>query len=183
MSSTTNYPGTGADDSAVGAVAWSSPAGATADGGTSAFSFIDIGEDTHYLKVTNFGFAVPAGATINGVAVEVERRVSTPGAAAVRDSVLRLVKGGAVVGGNKAAATNWTNSFVVASYGSASDLWGTTLTGADVNASNFGVVLSAVNHVSSDDIYSAQVDFIRVTVYYTASSGAASATVMLMGGD
>lgn len=29
---------------------------------------------SHYLKATNFGFTIPAGATINGILVEVERK-------------------------------------------------------------------------------------------------------------
>lgn len=32
------------------------------------------GDQSHYLKATNFGFSIPAGATINGILVEIERR-------------------------------------------------------------------------------------------------------------
>ena len=32
---------------------------------------------THYLKATNFGFSIPAGATINGILAEVEKKHSS----------------------------------------------------------------------------------------------------------
>lgn len=34
-------------------------------------------EISHYLKATNFGFAIPSGATINGINVEIKRRFNT----------------------------------------------------------------------------------------------------------
>ena len=36
---------------------------------------ITTGEVTHYLKATNFGFSIPAGATIDGIIVDVENRL------------------------------------------------------------------------------------------------------------
>jgi hypothetical protein len=174
------YPGTGADDNAVGTRTWSNPSGITADGGAVASTSLSALSVTHYLKGTNFGFAVPVGATITGVVVEIERG-DFDETDQVVDSVVKLIKGGVVSGNNKATATTYSPSaFEVASYGGSSDLWGLTLTPTDVNASNFGVVLSAA---TTSGAGAPLVDFVRVTAHYTTSSGAASATVMLMGGD
>lgn len=61
----------------------------------------------------------------------------------VRDSSIRLVKGGTIVGDDNASATNWTDEDVVATYGGSSDLWGATWTSSDINADDFGIVVSA----------------------------------------
>lgn len=81
----------------------------------------------------------------------------------VEDSVVKLVKGGVVVGSNLGdTVTKWPSSDVEVSYGGVSNLWGTTLAPADVNASNFGVVLSALNVAGT-----AKVDRIAVRVHFS----------------
>lgn len=115
---------------------------------------------THYLKATNFGFAIPVGAEIMGIVVEVERKAS--GASVARDNRVRIVKGGAIGTTDKASASAWPTSDAYASYGSDSDLWGETWTRDDINASNFGVAISALALGSG----TASIDHIRITVYY-----------------
>lgn len=61
---------TAADDSAVGTITWASPSNALAS--DNAYATAAVGT-SHYLKVTGFGFSVPATATITGVEVKVER--------------------------------------------------------------------------------------------------------------
>lgn len=85
------------------------------------------------------------------------------GAHVAADTTLKLVKGGSVAGSNKATADQWPTTFAYANYGGSLDLWGTTLTPADVNASNFGVVLSATLTTGAE----LRVDTIRMTVYYS----------------
>jgi hypothetical protein len=181
MSTATTLPGTGADSNAVGTVTWTTPGNVTAEGaGVASAALSAINNTTHYLKATSFGFAVPGGATVTGVEVEVSR-TDVDETESVTDFSVRLVKGGVVSGDDKASGDRWpAGSLEVALYGSDADLWGLTLTPADVNASTFGAVVSAA---TSGGAGSAAVDFIRVTVHYTTASGAASATVMLMGGD
>lgn len=89
--------------------------------------------------------------------------VGLRGAATVVDSVVRLVKGGTVVGSDKKdGTTNWPSAVATVDYGGSNDLWGTSWTPADVNGTTFGVVLSAL--VSSGLAY---VDTIYLTVYYS----------------
>jgi len=86
------------------------------------------------------------------------------GAAVVADNIVKLVKGGSVVGTSQAVGTAWGTTDATISYGGAASLWGTTLTAAEVNAADFGIVLSAT--VTSG---LARVDAITLTVYYTIS--------------
>lgn len=153
-------PGTMADDSSVGSLIWNNPDNAktsnnvytTAVGGR-------YGGISHYLKATNFGFTVPAGAVINGILVQFERKAT----GTVSDLYVRIVKAGAVKTTNRAKAGNWSTTEAYYTYGSSSDLWGQTWTVAQINASNFGVVLSA----SCAPAGTAWVDHIRIKVYYT----------------
>lgn len=60
----------------------------------------------------------------------------------ITDTTVRLVKAGTVVGSNLAAAGQWPQTATMQSYGSGSELWGTTWSPSEVNASTFGVVFS-----------------------------------------
>ncbi len=77
------------------------------------------------------------------------------------DNSVRLIKGGVIVGSNY-AKTNvaWPTADAYETYGGPTDLWGTTWTPAEINANNFGVVLSGIVQGSA-----LQVDHIRITVY------------------
>lgn len=131
-------------------------------------SVVNDGEVTEYLRCTDYGFAVPATAAINGIAVTVRRTVSsTAGGSIVSDEVVQLVKANVAVGNNKASTTAYPTGWVDAAYGNSSDLWGTTWTPAEINAANFGMVFAAqkVNNASGNRTVS--VDVIRVAVTYT----------------
>jgi hypothetical protein len=157
------------DSSNGGTVSWASPLNATTSDNQYATSAGATGALSYYLKATNFGFNIPATNTIVGIVVEIERKSSIPpSGTGVVDNTVKLVKGGTVVGDNKADTANaWPTSDTYKSYGGSNDLWGTTWTPSDINTSTFGVVLS-VNFYASGPL-TAYVDHIRVTVYYAAS--------------
>jgi len=120
---------------------------------------------SHYLKVTNFGFAIPGGSTITGIVVNVERHESA--ANGCKDNRVRIVKGGVIGTTDRASATEWPTSDASVEYNSTSpdhtDLWGETWTVADINASNFGVAISALGINGGQ----ALIDYISITVYYS----------------
>jgi len=165
-----NNPSTGTNVS-LGNNAWSSPGNITSSDDTYASAPYSNSTDTDNLQGTGYGFSIPAGATINGITVSVERHYTGPGVAI--DST-RLVKAGVAVGSSKAGGV-WPLSDATATYGSSSDLWGTTWTATDVNASNFGVLLGASdNTVGSSG--TAFVDTMTITVTYTVASTVTSVT-------
>jgi Tfp pilus assembly protein PilX len=81
------------------------------------------------------------------------------------DQDVYLLKAGAPVGSNHSSTAAWGTSDATQAYGSSSDLWNTTWTTSEVNASNFGVRLKVVNG-SSTASNTASVDYVTVTVYY-----------------
>lgn len=176
-------PGTLASDGAHGSNAWSNPSNAASSNDT--YASVATDGTSEYLKATNFGFAIPAGATINGIVVDIERKAAMAG---VTDDRVRIVKGGTVQTEDKAAPGTWPTDDTVATYGDSSSLWGAAWTAGDINDSGFGVVLSV--SVTSDQ---ADVDHITITVHYTeeiptdghylfSPSAAAAASVAARGG-
>jgi hypothetical protein len=157
-----------------GDVAWSDPNAVKVSNNAycTISSAFNSASDT--IDVTNFSFAVPSGATINGIDVEIECKGSGVGVAG--DSFVQLLKAGSAVGSNKALGSAWPTSDTYVSHGGASDLWGTTWTDSQINASNFGVRFAAVINTSG----TASVDHIRITVYYTEGGGGGSAGAALL---
>ena len=85
---------------------------------------------------------------------------------ALKDNNVQLLKAGSAVGSNKATTTTWGTTDSTITYGSTSDLWGTTWTAADVNASNFGLRFSAKNTTVGGASSTASIDYISITVQY-----------------
>lgn len=145
---------------------WVSPGNISANDGAfasiTAASF-DAGDDSFRLKAQNFGFTIPAGATIDGIVVEIERGNA---AGAASDNEVRLYDStGTLVGDNKAAAGDWPAAGTIATYGGSTDTWNAALDEVDINDADFGVAFIANADAANTDI---TVDFIRVTVHYTA---------------
>jgi len=143
--------------------AWTSPDNAIGDDGASAtitmgsiFLISDwlIGNVTHGLG---------PGDIINGITVSVKRKY-TPDNDGPCTGELQIVKDGSLVGDAK-SISNWPETTTWSSdYGGASDLWGTTATGAN----SIGV---AVSGHAADKYDVLEVFAFRVTIYYSTGDG------------
>lgn len=154
-----SYAQTGDTDTSVGSVSWTNAGNIGLSDNVYATATLTGGTKSQYLKATNFGFNISG--TVKGVIVEVEAKSSTT----VGDYSVKLVKGGVIIGEERAALGNATLSSgdTTRVYGRSDDLWGTTLSEADLNASDFGVVLSYKRNGSSSSTVS--VDAVRMYVY------------------
>lgn len=171
-----NSPDSGADDAGIGTIAWTNPGNVLAsDDARAVATNIPLSALSHYLVATDYDFTIPAGATINGIVVQIERHGTS--ATGIKDNVVRLVKGGVISGDNTAdTSTAWPNGTDgTATYGSSSDLWGLTWTADDINATNFGVAVVATNVDVSTR--SARVDHITITVHYTETQTVAPTSI------
>lgn len=172
-----SLPTVAATDAAYGSVAWANADFILANDGTraTAAGVSNGGPPTVLLVGTDFDFAIPAGATINGIEVVIDR---TSANAACRDSLVSLYLGGAVVGDNKAdVAVQWPASLTEKTYGGPADTWGVVLTANDVNDAGFGVAVSCEKNVAAAGGPGA--DYLSVTVHYTEASGVASRSMMM----
>lgn len=172
MTSTTKNS-TSAVDNGGGSDAWDSLTGiVSGDSGNAAGVSINNSE-TNYIKVY-FGLTtsdIPSGSTIDGIqfAAHVDGDSNY-----VQDVHVYLVKAGTVQTGgtNKANAARWKNGFsgTTQTYGanaSVSSTWGVTVTDSDLRSASFGIAISATGE-SGD---SAWVDYVALTVWYTAPAG------------
>ena len=161
------------DDNSIGDFSFSSPGNAvSSDNSRSSASALLtlLNGNTHYLKVTGFGISIPLLATVTGIKVEIEKSaIGINVFATVKDNEIKLVKGNVPVGDNKALSSSWNGTEDYDSYGDTTDTWGTTWTPAEVNASDFGVVVSAKIAGLLTLLPSARIDHIRVTVFYIVS--------------
>ena len=167
--------GAGANQAGVGTVAWSSTGNVVASDNTRASAILSAGNQSQYLVASSFGFSVPGGSTIDGIVVEVERHGSNTN---VLDNRVRIVKGGVIGSTDKSSVSQWpitSGSEAYASYGGTSDLWGETWTASDINASDFGVAVSAKN-TNPKILRVANVDHVRITVYYTEGTTTTTTT-------
>lgn len=158
-----NFPTTVVNDPAVGTLAWENPEAAAVSDDNPAFAL--LGNEApntvmNYLKATDFGFAIPASAVIEGIEVLIERL-----GVFVSDAGLYLVKGGVVGGADRSALGEWT-AFpdTIVPYGGSNDLWGETWTAADINDPGFGFAMSLTHHMSG----LALIDSISIRVFYNA---------------
>jgi hypothetical protein len=150
-----NYAGT------ASTTGWSSASNATGTPDSACAS--RSGSGGAALDLTNFGFTIPDAATINGITVDVKFAGTTAGAGG--DGVrVRLLKGGSPTVTSQdifpIAGQNTCSTSAFGTVGSPTDLWGTSWTASDINATNFGVRLSKLGSGTS------YVDSVRITVEY-----------------
>lgn len=150
---------------------WLTPANAqTADGSYATVSVtlaLLSTEVTDYLQATGFGFAIPPTATICGVNVAIlHTRLDLLLLGTISDNSVKLVSGGVIGGTEHASAALW-GAPATANYGGSNDLWGLTLTPAIVNASNFGVAVSAKLGGLLGLVLEAGVDAIQIQITYS----------------
>ena len=159
--------GTCADAAGIGTVVWGTPTNAQTTNDLYATAALNNNAVSRYLKCTGFGFAIPAGSTIQGITVQWERKGtnSTPPATKViSDSAVRIVKGGAIGSlANKANAAAWPIGDNVMAYGGVADLWGDSWAATDINLNTFGAAISAQ---SGSNGLIASVDSVAITVTY-----------------
>jgi len=170
--------GTGANDATVGTVAWTNAGNITAnDGADATASAVAASSTTQFLKATNFGFTIPATATIDGIIFTIEASAS---GSPVLDTRVSVVKANGSIGAtNLSDEQNWGTGPALFNYGSSTSLWGETWTAADINDADFGVVFQALNASASNKDVSA--DYVSCTVHYTLKLTAAQASLTLSG--
>ena len=152
-----NSPVTVVSDNSFGDNAWTTPGDAVSSNDVYAVNTITMVVNTEYLKATDFGFTIPANATIDGITVSVERK-ATQVSSGIQDVRVRIVKGGVIGTTDKSITDTWETTDTTKTYGSSSDLWGETWTGDDINATNFGFVIAGAVILSNGGVASSELN-------------------------
>lgn len=166
---------TGTNVMGVGTIAWANPDRITGQDSLYASANFSSVQQTNYLEASNFDFSsIPAGSTINGIVVTINRFQSGT-YSAITDKVISLILEGSLIGTGKVPpGGSWSPIMPTpVSFGGSSDLWGTSVTLANIQDSTFGVVLSINGAGGLTNV--GFVDYISMTITYTPPvlSGAA----------
>lgn len=125
---------------------------------------------TDYLDARSFGFTLPAESVICGIELSVEKRgQGIIIGSSIKDNEIKLMKNGTPCGTDHSSSTAWATTDEIVTYGGPGDLWGTTWTAADINAADFGCLISAqMNSGLAGVFLQAEIDYIKVSVHYSA---------------
>jgi hypothetical protein len=134
-------------------------------------------QTVNYFVITGLSSTIPSGATVNGITVKIERYNSgTTGdfPLTIVDNAIYLTKDGSTtVGSNKSTGATWQSSDnnTTVDFGGAADLWGTTWTAAEINASTFGIMISpAISFSASENGSNVLIDAVTITIDYTGGA-------------
>jgi len=163
MSVVTLAPGAAANGGG-GDQGWINASNVLADDSDYAVVSLGSGQTSDILQVDNFGFAIPTGATILGIALTIKR----DSLGDTVDSSIRVVDStGTPQGSDKAdGVTTWPGSFGTGSYGSSSDDWSAGLDDADINSTSFGFRIQCTTASGS----SARIQYVEASVYYSGGT-------------
>lgn len=126
------------------------------------------GQYTQVLKISNFGFSIPADARIEGIEVVLIRKADV--ADAIVDKAVQLMRDNVQVGADLRLSSRWDETWTAVYYGDGVEDWDHAWSVHEINSAGFGVAISAMNLGA---IATPQVDEVLVTVHFTygASSG------------
>lgn len=147
--------------------AWTNPQNAAASDDVYSSATISSG-GTPIHKTAGFGFNIPAGSTINGIEISVERNSDFCFSTCFIDLQASLMKDGS----NPIASSNqvipndyWPATDTVKTYGGPSNLWGQSWTVDEINSSNFGFAISAFKMAAGTK--TVNIDYVSAKIYYT----------------
>jgi hypothetical protein len=159
MASTGNvFPTAAASVDRAGSAAWNNPTNVFSDNATSATQAVAGVAD--YLVTSGYGFSIPTNATIIGVTVRVEASETGSGSATYTPQ-LHSNTTPTLIGSAKSPVTVTTGP-TISTNGSATDLWGATLTPAIVNDAGFGVSIWSV-----DTNNTLSIDYVTIAIEYS----------------
>lgn len=155
------YAGTGAS-SGTG-TAWANPTRIVANDNSNATSSPAAFGSTATLGGTQYGFAIPSYATIDGI--EFTMGIAGTGGGSIITAVHFSKDGTTLSGTNLAASPVSINAFEQPyTFGGPTELAGQTWTPAEINASTFGTLIRCAPGVSASTF---SCDYHRVTIYWS----------------
>lgn len=151
-----------------GTISWTTPNSVTlSDNVYAVATFGSNNTSSCRLQANNFGFAIPAGDIIDDIEVLAESFASN----ALMDSAVYLIKNGIVSGNNAAKSSALPVTETLLGY-DLPNLWGLSLTPADINAASFGVAF-VDRRSATGGSRTANIDQITVKVFHHTSTAMA----------
>ncbi len=136
------------------------------DSSVSSTGGFNSNQGTAYVSGTGYGFSIPVRSTINGIQYTI-RQCNSNLSGFTQTNYYSLELGDALIGTVKNDQDQHLRSSCTTEHtlGGSSDMWGTSLTVAQVNNSTFGGAFAVYSNGGGNGSYS--VDVIKITVFYT----------------
>lgn len=148
---------------AAGSIAWETPDNALAVDGVFARAVLDNDQQSEHLRVTGYGFSLPAAAQIKGVVVQLKRQ----GENKIVDGNIELWLDGKPSDRPKFVASGWPTKTGTHHYGQEVDTWGDDLSPELVGRAGFGTEIYAKRRVDAGaGPIAAEVESLLITVWY-----------------
>ena len=145
-----------------GNVAWSNPGRITTADDSYSTCAISYGyKKSQLLIANNFGFSIPAGATITNVSFTYRRDLTT---ATCTENTIQMTDAYTSLTGNNKASGYWDGTPTESTRSGDSTYWGVTLTPTLMNDAGFGLMIKVEYNGYST---TARVDWVSCTVTYT----------------
>lgn len=157
---------------------WDTFDGVTRKDSGSANIRLDAPEISETLSLTNLDLRVTAGATIRGIAVHIRRRTFATDNGNGSDRTVALLGGSGTSANRADVTTPWPFSFTEAVYGGPTDLWGMSLTQAQVNATTFGVRIDVQSTAGANNV-ELELDHVWVEVFTSTGDDCADANPLV----
>jgi hypothetical protein len=124
-----------------------------------------VGQESELLRITGFGFNVPATARVIGAVVEFQRQASDTG---IVDGNIELWLDGKPSDRPKNLTTTWPRLIVgTHHYGQATDTWGNDLTPDLTAKPGFGVEIFAAHPADAGaGPLEARIESMRITLFW-----------------
>jgi hypothetical protein len=119
------------------------------------------GQYSQMLKITGFGFKLPAAAKVEGIEVVIIRKADVGGS--IQDKRVVLLHGGAQ-STSLHTDDRWDGDWTASYYGDAHENWGNAWKVSDINSTNFGV---GIEVQCMGPIARPQIDEVLVTIHYS----------------
>lgn len=152
---------------AGGGLDWNLPNNAkVVDGSYSGATFLTSEVTTDELRLTNFGYTLPEGATLTGLTASITRMKQTAGdVTKVQDVQIQLICNGSNIGDNKSVSAEWNlNSLRVDVF----YLFDEILTKEIIEDSTFGLSIKAIGFDRSIFAFGATASIDGVTFTFTS---------------
>ena len=145
-------------------IPWQNPANALTVNGQYARSVVTDGEQTELLRVTGYGFKIPANVTIKGVVVQLKRQGADQ---RIVDGNIELWLDGVASDRPKFVASGWPIKIGTHHYGQEVDTWGNDLTPELVGRPGFGTEIWAKRREDAGTgPVPAEIESLLITVWY-----------------
>jgi hypothetical protein len=153
----------------AGAANWTNPQGALSEDGAFAQVTLNDGQESAELRVSDFGFDLPATVETWGITVELKRRTVTDGGFVQTGQVNVEIEGKTTNFKFDSAKFYWPTKIIGRhEYGQAVDTWGADLFPADVNKPTFAAKLWA-RRVAGQGVsgpVTATIESLKVAIWY-----------------